>query len=249
MRPLRQAAQKLRIATTDDIDVDTKEEIPTVSVDLPSAGVFNNGVKAIRVSRTLSVNQIRALYGLRGMQSAYNKQRELINIIGRSIQGINFLDMTWEDFRYVMYWLRLNTYKPSPYAIQWEYTPAGSKEVKTVTSRVSISDYKIIELDRHKTYPYVYETVRMRLESLELESEDDKWFATFACSYARGDTLAEKMELLDRRESDVLTEIRAFQKETLHGLFPTVQLSDPENLAAGTFAYELVLETEDFFPS
>ena len=248
MKPVRNLAHRLRIASPEDVE-DPKETIPAVMLDLPSNGVFYGGTRSIRVSRTLSVAQIRLLYGVRALASEYNKQRELINIIGRSIQGIDFLDLTWPDFRFIMYWLRLNTYKPTPYSIQWEYTPKGSDTPKTVMSRVSISNYKIIELDRHKTFPYEYETVRMRLESLEMENDEDRWIAQYAACYPRGATLRERIDALDCREDTVLTEILQFQKDAEHGLFPSMTLTDPDNPEAGEFQYELQLEIEDFFPS
>jgi hypothetical protein len=246
LKPMRKAAERLGLSeapTTDE-----KETIPSISLDLPSNGVFYNGVRTVNVSRTLSVSQIRMLYGSRSHTSEYNKLRDLVNVIGRSIHGIDFLGLTWPDFRYIMYWLRLNTYKPAPYSIQWEYTPVGAESPKTVMSRISIVDYRIIELDRHKSYGYEYETVRMHLERLELESEEERWVAGFAVSYPRGATLRERMDALDCREDSVLVEIRQFQTAANHGLFPKLKLTDPENPGAGSFDYELVLEAEDFFP-
>lgn len=244
MRPVRRAAAALRLAP--EPDPGAKETIPTVTLDLPSQGVFYDGVRSIQVARTLSVNQVRSLHGIRALQSEYNRKRELINIIGRSIRGIDYLDLTWSDFRYVLYWLRLNTYKPNPYQIQWEYRVGD--ETRKVLSRVSINDYRIVELDRHRTYPYLAETVRMRLEVLELEDEEDRWYAQYAVHYPRGTTLREKMDLLDAHEDTVLAEIRQFQHDSRHGLYPTLKLTDPDHPEAGEFEYELTLEVDDFFP-
>lgn len=231
---------------------ENKEEIPTAIVDLPSSGVFYSGTLAVAVSRTLSVAQVRQLYGIRNLQNPYNRKRELVNIIGRSIQGYDFLDLTWPDFQYILYWLRLNSYKKAPYTIQWEYpvvpaTDEAPAVMKSVLSHVQMTDFDIRTLDRHKKFEYEYETVRMYLERLELEDESEVWLSKFAACYPRGNTLKARISALEACSDDKLYDIRQFQATAQHGVVSTVHLRDPDNPAAGDFPFVLEMDVTDFF--
>jgi hypothetical protein len=259
LSPVREVAKKLGIGGRTDPDEklsfpnQEKEDIPTAIVDLPSGGVFYKGVMSIGVCRTLSVAQVRQLYSIRNLTSQYNRKRELVNIIGRSIKGFDFLDMTWPDFQYVMYWLRLNTYKKTPYSISWEYQPAAEGDgppppKKTVLSMVGLTDFRIHTLDRHRKFQYEYETVRMYLERLELQDEGEIYISQQAACYHRGgNTLRARLDALDRCSDDVLFEIRAFQQEAHHGVHPVVKLRDPDNPKAGPFEFVLEMDVADFF--
>lgn len=226
------------------------EEIPTTAVDLPSSGVFYpNTEGTVHVNRSLSCDQVMQLYGIRSINNEYNKKRELFNVIGRSIHGMDFLDLTLPDFQYLMYWLRLNTYKKSPFMVEWDYTPEGETEKKTVNTRVFLDNFDLTVIDRHRTFAFSFMTVRTYLDTLLLEKEEDVFGAKYARHIREGETIEDKLEILRRKPADFMLELRDFELEAAHGVSPTVLLTDPDNPSAGPFRYNLNVEVEDFFPS
>jgi len=222
--------------------------LPVYEVELPSKGYFYNGVKHVSVS-PMTVSQIRQLYGLRTVENQYNRWRGIVNVVGRCLHGFDVMRLTWPDFEFLMYWIRLNTYKQSPYIIVWNWTPPDWTTAKEVSTRVMFNDFEIIELPPHREFRYGYQRVEDRLSAMLLEDDSARWVAQMAACWPHGKDLEDKIARLDHQPAETLTDLQRHLNEARHGIIASIELSDPDYPEHGPFRHELKVDVDDFFPS
>lgn len=225
-------------------------DLPSYTVDLPSWGVFYPGRQSsVRVTPLL-VSQARQIKAANNTRDEGSREREIANIVGRSILNFNVFDLTVGDYEFLARWLKLNSYKKSPYRIEWEYPTvdaAGAAYSKKVVSVIKNSDVRVVECEKHLVPELGYETVRDRVETLALEDESDREVAGYA-AVLPGKDIVEKIAKLDRMEVEYLAEIRRHQAKCRHGIDEHVTLRDMEVDDSPSFSYELKFDIKDFFP-
>lgn len=228
--------------------VPVEKSMQTFQVELPSQGVFyEDGFKVAQVS-LLSIPQVRMLASARKMEHKYNKERAVISAMSRSLHNYDITKLTYQDFVFLLYWIRLNSYKKSPYLLTWEYDhPAVGR--RKVVSEVFMTDLKVNVIDGkiEKDLRFVWETVDDHLEMLKLEDEDDIYFAKLATSIP-GANLEEKIKILDTYPADIIIDIKKHQADFNHGVVETIELQDQDYPEIEPFMYVNKLELEDFFP-
>lgn len=228
--------------------VQKRSDIATFSVTLPSSGVFYPGQKdTIQVS-LLTVSQVRQLYGARGLTNEYNQFREIVNALGRSVHDFDIMDLTYPDFEYLKYWIRLNSFRSTPYILMWEYVQEDGSN-KSVRSVINMNDFTIDVLDRHYSPPnnWKYMTVRDKLDIMQLTKEEDIAMAEYACLLP-GKSIEEKQRLLDSYPADMLVSMRQHIDKSHHGIITRVMLTDPDVPDFTPIPHTLVMELADFFP-
>ena len=236
------------LAGPEDTVVEKKNDVASFSVTLPSSGVFYPGRKdTIQVS-LLTVSQVRQLYGAKGLTNEYNQFREIVNALGRSVQDFDILDLTYSDFEYLKYWIRLNSFRSTPYILMWEYVQENG-EKKSVRSVVNMNDFHIDILDKHYSPPNNWRcmTVRDKLDIMQLTKPEDIAMAEYACLLP-GRTIEEKQLLLDSYPADTLVSMRRHIDKSHHGIVTRVMLTDPDVPDFEPIPHTLVMELADFFP-
>lgn len=195
----------------------SREDLPTYSVDLPSYGVFYpKGIKSVSVS-AFTVGQVRALKAIDETSYEAARQKVLVETIGKSIHNFDVMDLTHGDFVFLMYWLRLNSYRKSPFQLKYTSPIDGVKRETVVSS----TNLKVIELDRARPInpKYGYITVREQIQLLE-ESEPGLKYVMKHAAFLNLPTmnLMAKCEHLESMHVDTIPEIEQHITSTLHGV-------------------------------
>lgn len=221
-------------------------DVQSYIVELPSGGVFyENKKKEVKIS-PLVIAQVRQLESSQAIQDKSNQEREIANIVGRSIHDFNVFDLTYEDYRFLLYWLRLNSFQRTPYTIQWAYTPEGETEERQVLSTIKISDFNVTECDPMWSFDYGCMTVRDKVEILALPEEERK-YAEYAC-VLKGRDIQEKIQKLDLMPADYLSVIKLHIARSHHGVHETVTVEDKEAAVPKRFTLPVTFAIADFFP-
>lgn len=84
-------------------------------ISLPSRCVFYPKVDDVYVRRLHIVD-------LDSLSTAKNKSsiRDFVEALGRTLHGIDVLDMTWDDFVHLCYWHRINSFPRRAYKLSWK---------------------------------------------------------------------------------------------------------------------------------
>lgn len=248
-----------------EVKKEAPEGLPQYTVELPSKGKFYGGTKAISVT-PLTILQVRQLYGLRQLKSEYNRKSGFASVLSRSVHNFDLFRLTKPDFDFLLYWIRLNTFKSSPYVVTWSYTPPGWSHEKSMVTQVQMANFDIIEIKDHLVPAYDTERVEDWLARLLLEekansedeySEDERadfssraWIAPYAACLKMRGNLEDKIAKFDSMDAgDLIGKIMEHQRETHHEIVPYILLSDPEYPDVEPFRKELLMELDDFFPS
>jgi hypothetical protein len=217
-------------------------------IDLPSGGVFYNGKRNIQVSPFLA-DHICELHAAFQHVSQYEKDRSIVNTINKCVHDFDVFNMTIGDFRFLAYWLQLNSYKKSPKVISWEYD--WNDTHYRAAANVQLTNFIVKEVNRHtklKDKRFWYRTMSDHLSILEISDPTDKYFADFA-SYLKGKDLDEKVRFLKTLSADALLEIIDHKNEFEHGIVEVAKVKDPQNPDAGEFEVTVSLNFSDMFPA
>jgi len=221
-------------------------DVQSYVVEVPSNGVFYpNNQKEVKIS-PLVIAQVRQLESSHAIQDPSNREREIANIVGRSIHDFNVFDLTYEDYKFLLYWLRLNSFQRTPYTIQWAYVPDGETEEKQVISTIKITDFDVAECDPMWSFEYGYQTVRDRVEILALPEPEQK-YAEYA-AVLQGKDIREKLQRLDLMPADYIAIIKQHISKAYHGVNETVTVEDKEAASPKKFTLPVRFDVADFFP-
>lgn len=119
------------------------------SVDLPSLFAFYPFKKLF--IRKFNVDDLLKIYDAR----AKRRFRHLVEAVSGTLHQVSAFDLTLEDFWYLLYWHRLNSYRKSPYKIDWLCSAPGhvkdvedkKKEPKTLQNDIILSRSSIEVID------------------------------------------------------------------------------------------------------
>lgn len=222
-------------------------ELPSFVVELPSNGVFyKNRQKSIKCTN-LNIGQVRQLESADKIKDRSNREREIANIIGRSIGDFNVFDLTYPDFVFLLYWMRLNSFKNTPYTINWSYAPEGQEEVKQCISLIKTSNFDIKSCEVMASPEYKWKTVRDYIDILALPEETDQKYGEYA-AILEGKDLQEKIKKLDNLDYDELIRVKKHINDFNHGVSEYVKVRDEEVADSPWFNLELSVSIADFFP-
>jgi hypothetical protein len=218
---------------------------------LPSRGVFYQNRKADSVSVSpLNVSQVRSIYAASEAGDAWTRESTMVAAIQRSVPDFDLLTMTSDDYRFLLYWVRMNSYASSPYTVQWTH-PRPDGSVARVNSHVSQSllDVKECNPNRVPANPqFAYPTVSDKLDFLRLEDASEKYVALYA-QYVKGKDLQEKIRILESMSADTLVQLKTHMRDFAHGVAEKVMLRDPEEgEQSEPYEVPLTFEISDFFP-
>jgi regulator of RNase E activity RraB len=122
------------------------------SIGLPS-GFRYYSFKVLYV-RKLVVADLLKIYDARVRKNF----RHFVEAISNTLHNVSAFDLTFEDFWYVLYWHRLNSYRKSPFVLEWQCTEtkhldaiiAGEKKPESVfqseilnKSKLTVNDLKV----------------------------------------------------------------------------------------------------------
>ena len=217
-------------------------------IDLPSGGVFYNGKRNITVSPFLA-DHICELHAAFQHTSPYEKDRAIVNTVNKCVHDFDAFTMTVGDFKFLAYWLQLNSYKKSPKIIQWEYDRNGQHY--RAQTQVQLTSFTVKELNRHKKPKdkrFFWRSITDHLALQEITNPTDKYFAEFA-SFLVGKDLDEKIKVLKSMPADAMLDIIDHKNEFDHGIFEVAKVRDPGNVEAGDFEVTVSLNFSDMFPT
>lgn len=86
------------------------------SIGLPS-GFRYYSFKVLYI-RKLTVSDLLKIYDARTRKNF----RHFVEAISNTLHNASAFDLTFEDFWYVLYWHRLNSYRKSPFVLEWQCT-------------------------------------------------------------------------------------------------------------------------------
>lgn len=122
----------------------------------------------------------------------------LIDVIDRCL-SVNARKLTLPDFKYVMYWLRINSYPKSPFTIEWK-SKYGNQNVTTINDlNLQIVNCPITEEraryweERGFTSPNIGDFEYLQIADL---TKNERWMYERAAQYCVGNTIEEKINKL-----------------------------------------------------
>lgn len=188
--------------------------------------------------RPLNIKDIGTLY--KATQSG--SFSILVDVIGNCIKSnLDVRDLTMGDFRYLMYWLRLNSYNSSPFEFPW-VSRYGNKNIHVVKqSNLDIIEIKMSETE-YEEYTSSYDiripTIRDTEITMGDDVSDEDEFLLMRAQYLReGKTPQEKVDLLQTMGIDVLEAIRQFNEKTTHGINESVSVIDTNFIPSKAVSY------------
>lgn len=226
-------------------------------VSLPSNGVFYESRQSTVQIRHFNVGQIAAIDAAVKTKSEFAREKHFANIIGESLLDFNVLDLTLQDYRFIQYWLRINSYPSIPYLVTWEYSEG--EDTYKVFSNVTQTSLEIVEVESHKENLRAdldFARVRDKLDLLQImeESPDDAqkiYLAKLALNMA-GSSLQEKIAKLRVSPAAILADLENHVIEFNHGVTEIAFLSGEVEVLGVKKLVEskvkLDLALQDFFP-
>lgn len=148
----RNSTGKIRIEEKDEIrtrkptrPADNGDSSRYISTDLPSKFNFYD-FKTLHI-RHFVVQDLLAIYDARVKESF----RGLVDVISATLLNHSALELTLEDFWYILYWHRINSYRKTKFTLEWECTEekhlAWIANGKPVVNADGVKDLQIIDPD------------------------------------------------------------------------------------------------------
>ena len=123
-----------------------------ITEELPSRGLFYDNISSVAIKR-FGVPQISLINRSR----TDGNFRHTVDAVGSCIWGTDVLDLSLQDFWFLMYWERINSYKNVPLTVDWtcahtehlHMIDSGEVDASSTerTSSLDRTDLKIINLD------------------------------------------------------------------------------------------------------
>jgi hypothetical protein len=237
------------------VRVQSNSKIPSYKVELPSRGVFYEGKSSIKV-KPFSVKQIKQLVAASKTKDDSERESIVAETIAESVEDFDVYDLTVDDYEFLLYWLRLNSYKKAPYYVMWSYTQGDGTE-KPIRSTVNMSDIKVIECDPAKrpvNKDLQYTTVRDKIQLVKLVEESDIYVASYASVLNSRDesgriiTIIDKINKLGVYPAEIIMDIKEHLDRFRHGVEEYILVEDIEVSGFEPRKLKLELQLADFFP-
>lgn len=213
---------------------------------LPSDGVFyTDDIKTVQLL-PLTIGQVVDVEKIYSNNKTASEQFEFfVNIVHRSVYGINVLDLTLPDFYAVCYELRRISYKKEPFMIQAEFEIGG--EVRTLSTPVIMDSITVKKLDSKNNIKTEFDYMRVKdwlyiFQNLDsLSSLEYQMFP-----FVKGATAQDKLANFRAARADQLQFIQIHQYNSYHGLNKMVKIKSPDG---EIIEQEMAFEYRMFFPS
>ena len=168
-------------------------------VTFPSNGIFYPFTDA--TTRTFDVPDFAKIY----KANTAKKDYMIIDIISNCL-SVDARDLTQKDFRYLMYYQRINSFVRNPYKLTWQ-SFYGNENVITINN----STLDIVELDASREEynewlerGFCMPTVRdlEEFDNCKKDLDDEQLFYWTRAKYLRGENLAEKIAIAQTLDPD-----------------------------------------------
>lgn len=186
------------------------------SISLPSGFMFYD-FDTIKV-RKFEIRDLAKMYKVTQTES-YKLFKEVIqNCVDHDIN-----QLTSGDFKYICYWLRLNSYPKSPMTIKWKskYGNDNVAQVRKSELQVLAPDITKEQLEEWEAEGFCVPTLEFSSVFEEDLSEDDEFLYSNA-QFFKGKDWKEKIETLnsylDRNGLDALQKVKDFDDLVDHGV-------------------------------
>ena len=192
---------------------------------IPSNGVFYD-FDDITI-RPFNVPDFAKIY-----RGNVEKRDDLIIDTVNSTTNIDVWDLTEKDFRYVMYWQRLNSFTRNPYNLTWT-TFYGNQNTLTINKtnlKVNQLDATREEYQEWKNKGFCMPTMRDLQEYLSLQntlSIEDQ-FLWIRAKYLSGNSVAEKLQhAVEVNPDEFFIDVKEFvNKFENYGVIESVEAQD-----------------------
>lgn len=197
-----------------------------VRVDLPSKHVFYP-FKDIWI-RPFKIKELSKIW----LATQENSFTHLVDAMDATIaEGADLRDLLPQDFKFLMYWHRINSYPRSPFTIEWtsRYGQKLKHTVRETNLDITTCDLTEEEVTAYREYGLVAPTVR-DVEVLKMEKMTaDQEFLWERAQYVVGSSIEEKLENLDAfPDLDVEENIHEFAERLKFGVTETVTVLNSE---------------------
>lgn len=215
------------------------------TVELPSRGLlYEPGTIGASVQLSpFTVGQVRALKAVTKSADPATTEQIIVDAVGRSLHEADALDLTMGDFRFLMYWLRLNSYDPFQFTVR--VTDAHGNGQEYVMTK---SDLVVTAIDPGKlldTARFGGVSMRDHIAIMRIDDPGKAWVASHA-AYLRGGTLDERIERLGREPLATIADIRRHTADSNHGVEEYALITQEGHTEA--VRVQIKLDVADFFP-
>jgi hypothetical protein len=235
-----------RVAPTLEAQPEAARRV-VITVPLPSRGVFYpQRQQSVQLS-PLSVRQVRNVHAA-SQSTGAARERTFAGVIQQSLHDFNVFDLTIDDYKFIMYWVRMNSYPSNPMTLTWTYH--DGEKTREVTSRVNMSnlDVNSLEPNAEPDRLFAYPTVRDSIDYLAIDDASDKYIA-YHSQIMAGEDLAAKVARVQELDADVLVRAKEHLVEFSHGVSEYAKVIDPEGKEPGKiFKIPLSVDLKDFYP-
>lgn len=228
---------------------ETARRVVTISVPLPSQGVFYPERQASVQVSPLTVRQVRNVHAA-SKASGSARERTFASVIQQSVHDFDVLKMTIDDYKFIMYWIRMNSYPNSPFTVQWQYWDDKNKKDVEVTSYATMAHFDVKQLNRNMEPDprFSYPTVGDSIDYLQIDDPSDKYIAYYAQVLA-GPDLSSKVSKIQSEDAEILNDIKSHLVQFAHGVSEYVNVQDTQGKEPSKiFKIPLEMELKDFYP-
>lgn len=155
-----------------------------------------------------------------------------IDAVGATLRDIDIRDVTPEDWFYILYWHKYNSYNRTPLILTWTSKYGNENryiiqesDLKYVYPTISQEDYKKNYYDKGIVVPTLRDWELLNTDS-DLSKEDRDIF--IRAQYFKGDTIEDKVDnYFENGENlDALQSIEELKRLSTHGVVHTVDVVD-----------------------
>lgn len=195
-----------------------------IRVDLPSRHVFYSFPDVF--VRPFKMKDLAKIW--RAMQEKDFSQ--LVDALDATVaEGVDIRDFLPQDFNFLMYWHRINSYPNSPYTVEWtsKYGNKNKHTVRDTNLDITTCELTQEEVDAYREYGLTAPTIR-DAEVLKMETmTPDQEFLWERAQFVSGDTVEEKLANLDEfPDLSVEEHIHEFRKRLEFGVKESITVID-----------------------
>lgn len=198
----------------------TAKDANYVRVDLPSKHVFYDFQDVF--IRPFKIKELSKIW----LATQENSFTHLVDAMDATLaDGVDLRDLLPQDFKFLMYWHRINSYPRSPFTIDWtsKYGDKLKHTVRETNLDITTCTMSRDEVEAYREYGLVAPTVR-DVEVLKMETmTPDQEFLWERAQYVVGNSIEEKLARLDEfPDLEVEDHIYEFSERLKFGVTETV---------------------------
>lgn len=226
-------------------------------IDLPGSRLYGK----ITYVRTLTAADIRKISS--AVRS--NALLKIYDIFGSTLSGVDYRQLTMQDWNFLLVWQRINSYPYFPIEVKWECSHCGTQNI----TRITKDDFIIEPLDESYNHgiPVYFEDMNKTLH-LRLSIVDDDMFAheflmktrgisnpgieevepvMMACMITNKDMVfAEKLDLVEKMTVNDYWKFKSFEEYYDYGVKEFLRLTCSKCSKVSEVSYRLRIT--EFFP-